>query len=71
MPNTITLQVTELNRISSVLSQFFPDEKGCTSITISSNSLSGLGKVVTVSFPYEIDGIKGTFSHEVVNEDDW
>lgn len=57
----------DLEKIQDVLKKF-PDAE---TFEITCDHSSGIGAVVTMTFDYEINGLKGSFSVEISGVGDW
>lgn len=63
----ITLQKEELLEILAVLDKF-PE---VTSINVEYDNNSGIGNILTISFPYVVNGVATTQTVEISGVDQW
>ena len=63
----ITLHKDDLAKIQQLLEKF-PDTDF---FSLVQESGSGIGSVLTMSFDYSVDDIKGTFTTEINGVEDW
>lgn len=67
---SVTISNNDWKKINDILSR--DSFKDIDKITIeNSGNICGLGSVLTLSFDYNIDGTKGTFSTEISGVEDW
>ena len=63
----IILERHEWNEITDILEKF----KGINYCEIEVESISGIGKVTTLTIPNSVDGISGEFVITITDETDW
>ena len=63
----ILLERNEFNKIVEVMEKF----KAVNYLEIEVESVSGIGKVTTLSIPNSIGGISGEFVITITDENDW
>ena len=63
----ILLERNEFNKIVEVMEKF----KAVNYLEIEVESVSGIGKVTTLTIPNSIDGISGEFVITITDENDW
>ena len=63
----ILLERAELGKIFDILQHY----KGINHCEIEVESVSGIGKVTTLSIPNSIGGISGEFVITITDENDW
>jgi hypothetical protein len=63
----IILNRNDISKIQQLLEKF-PDTDF---FSLVQESGSGIGSVLTMSFDYSVDGIRGTFTTEINGVEDW
>lgn len=63
----ILIMRDELTEIVDLLSKF----PGATYVELEKDGNSGIGYRLKAAIPLEVEGTKGTFTTDIVNEQDW
>jgi hypothetical protein len=74
MKQTISLHRDDLEMIMKYVDQFNPASKlalGAGFVTINCDTSSGIGSIVDIELPLDLNGVCGTFKINVVDESSW
>ena len=63
----VLLERHEFNEIAEIMEKF----KAVNYLEIEVESVSGIGKVTTLTIPNSVDGISGQFVITITDENDW
>jgi hypothetical protein len=74
MKQTISLHRDDLEMIMRYVDQFNPASDlalGAGYVTINCDSSSGIGSTVDIELPIDLNGVRGTFMINIVDESSW
>jgi len=74
MKQTISLHRDDLEMIMQYVDQFNPDNDaklGAGYVTINCDNSSGIGSIVDIELPLDLNGVCGTFKINIVDESSW
>ena len=70
--NKITLHRDDLETILKLVDRLNPDHTiDGDKVTITADNSSGIGVIIAVEIPIDINGVTGTFNKVIVNSTEW